>query len=137
MQTTACWLIFPDEMETRYEREPFKNAMIGLTHLIRAIIPLHLMCAPKDINVVYHVRDGFTVHPTIYIYDSVPGGIGLSDRVYEMIRPILERASEMLNTCPCTDGCPSCVGASAGPGSKKMLKRILIDLQKEYPQADS
>ncbi len=99
--------------------------MVGLAHLIRHIAPLHLMCAPQDINVVYHVRDPFTQKPTIYLYDSMPGGIGLSDRIFEMDRTILMRAKEMLENCPCRDGCPSCVGASAGSGAKKTLISIL------------
>lgn len=128
MQTTACWWTLPDEMEARFEREPLKNAMIGLAHLIRHIAPMHLMCAPQDINVVYHVKDPFTGKPTIYLYDSVPGGIGLSDRVYEMERTMLERAMEMLKVCPCADGCPSCVGATAGSGAKFTLMKILKEL---------
>ena len=128
MQTTACWWTLPDELEAHYEREPLKNAMIGLAHLIRHIAPMHLMCAPQDINVVYHVRDPFTGKPTIYLYDSVPGGIGLSDRIYEMDRALLERAREMLLACPCADGCPSCVGATAGSGAKRTLLKILNEM---------
>ena len=125
MQTTACWWILPPSLEEEYEREPLKNAMIGLSHLIRNIAPMYLMCAPQDINVVYHVKDTFTGCPTIYLYDSIPGGIGLSDRVYEMQVELLTRAREMLLACPCADGCPSCVGATAGPGAKQTLLKIL------------
>ena len=131
MQTTACWWTLPDELEERYEREPLKNAMVGLAHLIRHIAPMHLMCAPQDVNVVYHVKDPFTHKPTIYLYDSVPGGIGLSDRIYEMDRALLERAREMLLACPCADGCPGCVGAAAGSGAKETLKQILDELLEE------
>ena len=133
MQTTACWWTLPDELEERYEREPLKNAMVGLAHLIRHIAPMHLMCAPQDVNVVYHVKDPFTHKPTIYLYDSVPGGIGLSDRIYEMDRALLDRAREMLLACPCTDGCPGCVGAAAGSGAKETLKQILGELLEEKP----
>ncbi len=133
MQTTACWWTLPDELEERYEREPLKNAMVGLAHLIRHIAPMHLMCAPQDVNVVYHVKDPFTHKPTIYLYDSVPGGIGLSDRIYEMDRALLERAREMLLACPCTDGCPGCVGVAAGSGAKETLKQILDELLEEKP----
>ena len=128
MQTTACWWTLPDGLEQKYEREPLKNAMVGLAHLIRHIAPIDLMCAPQDINVVYHVKDPFTGKPTIYLYDSVPGGIGLSDRVFEMDRALLARAREMLADCPCPDGCPGCVGVTAGPGAKETLKRILDEL---------
>ena len=128
MQTTACWWVLPENLENVYEREPLKNAMIGLAHLLRHIAPMYLMCAPQDISVVYHVKDTFTNAPTIYLYDSVPGGIGLSDRVYEMQDELFGRALEMLNACPCRDGCPSCVGATAGPGAKGTLIAILKGL---------
>jgi len=130
MQTTATWWTLPDALEERYEREPLKNAMVGLAHLMRHIAPMSLMCAPQDINVVYHVKDTFTGKPTVYLYDTVPGGIGLSDRVFEMEDQLFSKALDMLNTCPCVDGCPSCVGASAGQGAKFTLTRILTELVK-------
>jgi DEAD/DEAH box helicase domain-containing protein len=74
---------------------------------------------------VYHVKDTFTGKPTIYLYDSVPGGIGLSDRVFEMDHELLERARDLLLGCKCVDGCPGCVGAAAGRGAKFTLIQIL------------
>ena len=125
MQTTACWWTLPDTLEDEFEREPMKNAMVGLAHLIRHIAPVYLMCAPQDISVVYHVKDIYTGKPTIYLYDSMPGGIGLSDRVYEMDRELLRHARELLLGCKCVDGCPGCVGAAAGHGAKFTLIQIL------------
>ena len=128
MHTTACWWTLPDGMEERYDKESLKGAMVGLAHLMRGIAPAYLMCAPHDISVVYHVRDPFTGKPTIYLYDSVPGGIGLSDKVFEMDRELLTHAREVLLSCPCPDGCPSCVGVAAGLGAKFTLVRILNEL---------
>ena len=128
MQTTATWWMLPERLEEKYEKEPLKNALVGLAHLLRHIAPMYLMCAPQDISVIYHVKDTFTGRPTIYLYDSIPGGIGLSDRVYEMQRELFAHARELLAACPCKDGCPSCVGASAGPGAKKTLMSILDEL---------
>ena len=125
MQTTACWWTLPESLETEFDKEPMKNAMVGLAHLIRHIAPMHLMCAPQDISVVYHVKDVFTGKPTIYLYDSIPGGIGLSDRVFELDKEILLRAREVLLGCKCVDGCPGCVGAAAGRGAKFTLIQIL------------
>ena len=138
MQTTACWWALPEDLEQRYEHEPLKNAMIGLSHMLRHIAPIDLMCAPQDINVVYHVKDTFTGRPTIYFYDSVPGGIGLSDRVFDMGYALFARAREMLDACPCRDGCPSCVGASAGPGAKATLTHLLDELLDDWkPNGDN
>ncbi len=128
MQTTACWWTLPDGMEKKYDKEALKGAMVGLAHLLRGIAPAYLMCAPQDISVVYHVRDPFTDKPTIYLYDGVAGGIGLSDKVYDMDKELLSRARDVLLNCPCPDGCPSCVGVAAGSGAKSTLIRVLNDI---------
>ena len=44
MQTTACWWTLPDDMETRYDKEALKSAMVGLAHLMRGIAPAYLGC---------------------------------------------------------------------------------------------
>ena len=125
MQTSACWWTLPEELDALYEKEPLKGAMVGLAHLLRHIAPMHLMCAPTDISVTYHVRDPFTHRPTIYLYDAVPGGIGLSEKVFSMDRALFSQALEILGGCPCEDGCPSCVGAVAGKDAKHTLISVL------------
>ncbi len=128
MQTTATWFTLPDDLESRFEKEALKNAMVGLAYLLRHIAPMHLMCAPQDIGVVYHVKDPFTGKPTIYLYDNIAGGIGLSDKVFEMKTELLNSAARMVKNCRCVDGCPACVGAAAGHGAKFTLISVLENL---------
>ena len=135
MQTTAAWWTLPEWLERDYEREPVKNAMIGLAHILRHIAPMYLMCAAQDVRVGYHVRDPFTGRPTIYLYDSIPGGVGLSARVFEMDKEIFRQAREVLAACPCENGCPSCVGATAGDGAKATLMDVLERILSEDMQA--
>ncbi len=125
MQTTAAWWTFPDWLEQEGDREAVKDAMVGLAHILRHMAPMYLMCAPQDVRVSYHVRDPYTGKPTIFLYDAIPGGVGLSERVFEMDRELFARAREVLAACPCEDGCPSCVGATAGKGAKGTLLRLL------------
>ena len=99
--------------------------MVGLAHILRHIAPMYLMCSLQDVHVVYHVRDPFTGRPTIYLYDSIPGGVGLSERVFEMDKELFRQAREVLAACPCENGCPSCVGATAGEGAKATLLSVL------------
>lgn len=85
------------------------------------------MCAPRDICVLYHVRDTFTREPTIYLYDNCPGGVGLCEKVYDILPMLLDRAAEAIAACPCENGCPSCVGPAAevGASGKQTALRIL------------
>lgn len=128
MHTTACWWILPKEIEAQLGNEVMQSAMVGLAYLLRHIAPLYLMCAPTDIAVTYHVRDTFTQRPTIYLHDCVPGGLGLSDRVYEMDAELFLHALAALRDCPCKEGCPACVGAAAGREAKAALLDILAEL---------
>lgn len=127
MQTTACWWTLPAGMEAKYGKDEMKTAMVALAYLMRHIAPMYLMCAPTDISVVYHVKDPFSDQPTVYLYDHIPGGVGLSDRVYEMNMELFVEARRMLAACPCENGCPSCVGAES-VGGKKTLIAILDEL---------
>ena len=134
MQTTACWWTLPDEVAARYSREELQGAMVGISHIIEQIAPVFLMCSPRDIGVVYHVRDPFTHKPTLFLYDNCAGGVGLSDRIYDMDDEIFREARRMLMACPCQDGCPSCVGPSADVGGSG--KRIAIELLGELTNAE-
>ena len=127
MQTTACWWTLPAGMEAKYGKDDMKTAMVALAYLMRHIAPMYLMCASTDISVVYHVKDPFSDRPTVYLYDHIPGGVGLSDRVYEMNMELFIEARRMLAACPCENGCPSCVGAES-VGGKKTLIAILDEL---------
>ena len=127
MQTTACWWTLPAGLEAKYGKDEMKTAMVALAYLMRHIAPMYLMCASTDISVVYHVKDPFSDRPTVYLYDHIPGGVGLSDRVYEMNMELFIEARRLLTACPCENGCPSCVGA-VSVGGKKTLIAILDEL---------
>lgn len=130
MQTTACWWTLPDEIAQSYTREQLQGAMVGISHVMEQIAPVFLMCSPRDIGVVYHVRDPFTHKPTLFVYDNCAGGIGLSDRVYDMDGELFAEARRLIQSCPCEDGCPSCVGPAmeVGAGGKRIAIELLGEL---------
>jgi DEAD/DEAH box helicase domain-containing protein len=70
--------------------------------------------------------------PGIVIYDNVPGGIGFSQKLFELHGELMQRAQELVQECKCKDGCPSCVGPGGenGMGGKAETMEILKQLQK-------
>jgi DEAD/DEAH box helicase domain-containing protein len=63
----------------------------------------------------------------VLIYDQVPAGIGLSERVYEQHDELMTSAHELVAACTCLDGCPSCVGPAGenGRGGKRETLALL------------
>jgi DEAD/DEAH box helicase domain-containing protein len=107
--------------------------MAGLSYLLHNLAPLLLMCDGEDIGVHYDpnatIGEG---QPTIVLYDNIPGGLGLSENLYEMHRDLLLQAFDVVSHCECEDGCPSCVGpigeeASGGKEETLAILKALIN----------
>ena len=62
------------------------------------------------------LRDDY--EPNIFIYDSTPGGIGLSEPLYRLHDRLLAESRALIAACACRDGCPSCVGPVGEVGSR-------------------
>lgn len=48
--------------------------------------------------------------PSIFIYDCYPGGVGFGEGLFDDHRPFMKKALELVESCDCDEGCPSCVG---------------------------
>ena len=46
----------------------------------------------------------------IFIYDNYPGGVGFSDKLFELHDELFVIAGQLIEGCGCESGCPSCVG---------------------------
>ncbi len=114
MHTTAYWLTAPAELKEKLGQNKLENGLIGIANLIENIAPLFLLADSRDLKNTVQIKSPFTGLPTIFFYDSYPGGIGLSEKLFRVHEKLLDRAHELLTDCPCEQGCPSCVG----PGSE-------------------
>ena len=47
---------------------------------------------------------------SLFIYDKYEGGLGYSEKIYELIPEVIDHAIQMVKGCSCEDGCPACVG---------------------------
>ena len=64
--------------------------------------------------------EGAQFVPTVFLYDNFPGGVGLSEPLWQRQAELVTRATELVQRCDCSAGCPACVGpvlaAHEGPG---------------------
>ena len=130
MHTTATWLVPPAELVKRYDRDSLDGALIGLARLARTTGALLLMSDPRDLGVLAQVQAPFTGRPTLYLYDAVPGGVGLTERLFGMVDELLRACRDAVDTCPCADGCPACVGPSieVGVRGKAIVGELLAGM---------
>ncbi len=87
-----------------------RTGFSGVAYALRELAPLFVMAAASDIGQVVEAQSRYTGLPTITLYDNVPGGIGLSERLYEIHAELLRAAWERIRGCDCDYGCPGCVG---------------------------
>ena len=107
LHTSAYWLALP---ELPIAREELQGLLVGLSHALAHVAALYLMCDPRDLGRTYEVHSPHTGRPTVFLYDTVPGGVGLAERLFRLHRQVLEAARDLIASCPCESGCPSCVG---------------------------
>lgn len=87
-----------------------RTGLGGAAALLTGVAPLFLMCDPRDLGVVAEPLDPDTGLPTITIYEKTPGGVGYAEQLAASMPELLRAALDTVTTCPCTLGCPACVG---------------------------
>ena len=129
LQTTAYWLT-AEKARTHWRRDELDVALLGAGRAIQTIASVLLMVDPRDLGLVTQVRSPHAEEPTIYLYEAVPGGIGLSERLYARHEELLAGAAELIASCGCDGGCPSCTGPRLEPNidARKLALRLLAEL---------
>ena len=59
----------------------------------------------------------------IYIYDSFPGGSGVTKQLFYKLEEALKRAYNIVSKCNCEDGCPRCIYSPYCGNNNQMLSR--------------
>ena len=108
-----------------------KSGLAGMSYLLHHLTPLFLMCDIGDIGASSDPQSPLAGNqPVVVIYDQVPGGIGLAQKLFEIEHLVMRDALDLILSCPCQTGCPSCVGPGGenGSGGKEETLAILQKL---------
>lgn len=137
--TTAFWLTFPDAFlgKIRFASAELESALIGASAVLHTVAVVHAMCDTGDLEAVIGTADGNAwikqgdaqllqtlgeavplsgaggEEPAIFIYDTYPGGTGLSEKLFGHTGTLLAHAIALIERCDCRAGCPACVGPDA------------------------
>jgi DEAD/DEAH box helicase domain-containing protein len=132
LQTTAYWTTL-DGATAGWRRAELDVALAGTGRALQAVASVLLMTDPRDLGLVAQVRSPHAEAPTIYLYEAVPGGVGLAERLWERHAELVAGATDLVATCGCQGGCPSCTGprppsGDGGLDAKALVLRLLAAL---------
>ncbi|MGH2608585.1 MAG: DEAD/DEAH box helicase, partial [Tepidiformaceae bacterium] len=126
--TTAYWLTFDEQATRGLQRDEIAAGLTGIAHLGRNLAPVFCLCDPRDIGADVQVRAPFSELPTVYLYDSIPGGVGLAEKLFEVREDLVEACLALVLACDCDNGCPGCVGPQVESNSPaKRAARVLLE----------
>ncbi len=124
-ETQGLWIEIPDAVRDKIEsdRLHFMGGIHALEHAAIGIMPLLVMTDRNDlggISIPFHAQVG---KAAVFIYDGVPGGLGLSRQAFEQPDELLKRTFDAITSCHCDTGCPACVHSpKCGSGNRPIDK---------------
>ena len=127
--TEACALVLAPELVASLglKKGGEASCLQGVGELLQGLVPLFVRVDPGDVKVLAEALQPHFEAPALILYDRVPNGVGLAERIFRVHREILGAALRLVQKCACRSGCPSCIGPSAGLGgrSKAVAATIL------------
>lgn len=125
-RTVALWFGLPQEAINRIAGDglDFAGGIHGAEHAAIGILPLFAMCDRNDIGGLSTPLHPDTGKPQIFIYDACPGGVGIAEKGFELVRELWQATLAAIKECPCKEGCPSCIQSpKCGNNNKPLDKR--------------
>ncbi|MFO8049970.1 MAG: Zn-binding domain-containing protein, partial [Desulfosudaceae bacterium] len=128
-ETEGIWLVIPENARQAAESQyrHFMGGIHAVEHALIGALPFFVLCDRNDlggISIPFHPQVGGAA---IFIYDGLPGGIGLSRQAYDRTMEILSFTENLVKRCPCRTGCPSCVHSpKCGSGNRPIDKSAAL-----------
>lgn len=140
----GCWMhLSNDSIESlssllgeEATQEKLEGSLRAAEHIILSVIPDTIICDSRDISSFSGFSlPNFEGKPVIGFYGNESGGMGITTAIGENLGRIIESALNLLETCSCAGGCPSCIqypGKNNEHLSKAGGRRILELIVKSY-----
>ncbi len=130
--TRGTWWSVPDAViaDARCSDRDLPGALHAAEHAAIGILPLFTICDRWDVGGVSTAWLPELGSAAVVIYDGHPGGAGIAELAYAAADDQLAATAEVLATCSCRRGCPSCVqspkcGSWNEPLDKHGARRLL------------
>ncbi len=137
-ETEGMWFSIPRNIQETIqgERLHFMGGIHALEHTCIGVLPLLVLTDRWDLGGISTTFHPQVAGPAVFIYDGIPGGVGLCRQAFKSPKELLERVFKAIQECPCEVGCPSCVhspkcGSGNRPIDKEAALRILEEIREE------
>ncbi len=123
LPTLAVGWEVPEDLVARMDPEVLAGAIHAAEHASIGLLPLFAMCDRWDLGGVSYPQHPQTQAASVFVYDGYPGGVGIAERGFGVLEDWLRATWELVSTCPCAGGCPSCVQSpKCGNGNQPLDK---------------
>jgi DEAD/DEAH box helicase domain-containing protein len=127
LRTRAVWWTLPEDLLESFD--DVAGSAHAAEHASIGLLPLFATCDRWDIGGVSTALHPDTSRMTVFVYDGHEGGAGFAERGYEQASAWLRSTREVIETCECDHGCPSCIQSpKCGNGNDPLDKRGALDL---------
>ncbi len=125
-RTIAVWWTIPEPICRRVAQvcDDALDALHAMEHAAIALLPLFAQCDRADIGGLSTDAHPDTGAATIFVYDGVPGGVGIAEVGYEQAAQWWEQTWRLLIDCPCSEGCPACIQSPKCGNANQHLSKI-------------
>ncbi|NOX96850.1 MAG: DUF1998 domain-containing protein [Nitrospirae bacterium] len=128
-ETMGIWIEIPSALreEITVPGIDFLGGLHGVEHALIAVFPLFALCDRWDLGGVSYLQHEQTGLATTFIHDAYPGGVGLSERAFEVLTDLIEATHKLVDGCLCREGCPSCIHSpKCGSGNRPLNKKTTL-----------
>ncbi|MFZ5426287.1 MAG: DEAD/DEAH box helicase [Thermodesulfobacteriota bacterium] len=132
-ETEGLWYEIPRAVQDEAERRlfHFMGGIHAFEHAAIGILPLLVMTDRNDLGGISTPLHPQLGRAAVFIYDGVPGGVGLTRQAFGRASELLERTLAAITGCQCENGCPSCVHSpKCGSGNRpidKVAARFVVE----------
>jgi len=128
-QTEGIWLNIPEQVRHVVEsgQQHFMGGIHALEHACIGILPLLILTDRNDLGGISTPFHEQVQGAAVFVYDGIPGGIGLTRQAFARAEEMLARTMEAVSGCGCENGCPACVHSpKCGSGNRPIDKQAAL-----------
>ncbi|XGI84691.1 Zn-binding domain-containing protein (plasmid) [Halorutilales archaeon Cl-col2-1] len=138
VETEAFYITLPDSLRRDLmagiesgseDDDKYLGGLHAAEHGLIAMTPREVLCDRNDLGGLSISRHDGTNEATIFVHEGIEGGVGICKEAFESIEDLIQKSLDMITTCGCESGCPSCVySPKCGNNNETIDKEMSVEI---------